>query len=89
MDDPVRDRLRALVVRAYEETAEEPSPIQIEGDDFLPDILDSLGFASLVTLIEEEWSMEIADEELDPEVLIDLASLSEFVKSKLGRRSSA
>jgi len=46
-------------------------------------IIDSLGFLELITFVEEEYGLEIADQELIPENFDTLQKVSGFVEKKL------
>ena len=46
-------------------------------------ILDSNGFLGLITFIEEEFGIELSNEELIPENLDSIEKLSNLVKKKL------
>ncbi len=52
-------------------------------------ILDSTGFLELVTFIEEQFGVEIADEELVPEHFDTLRAVSAFVEQKRASRAVA
>ncbi len=52
-------------------------------------ILDSTGFLELVTFIEEQFGLEIADDELVPEHFDTLSAMSAFVEQKLASRAVA
>ncbi len=45
-------------------------------------IVDSTGVLELVTFIEEEYKIAIADEELVPENLDSIANIARFVEAK-------
>ncbi len=48
-------------------------------------IVDSTGILELITFMEETYDFKIEDEELIPENLDTLASISNFLQKKLGR----
>jgi acyl carrier protein len=50
---------------------------------FLPEILDSIALTAMIARIEEEWNIEIADEEIEPAVFENLDTLTTFVDKKL------
>lgn len=81
----MKERLRALARQAAQITSE-ASSVEIGDDDFLPDILDSLALAALLTMIEEEWSVHIDDAELDPAHFTDVESIAAFISKKIGDR---
>jgi acyl carrier protein len=45
--------------------------------------LDSMAVASIITAIEEEFGITIADDEIDADVFASLGSLTHFVEQKL------
>ncbi len=47
-------------------------------------ILDSLGILELITFLESEFNVKIADEEILPENLDTISRISQFVIHKLG-----
>lgn len=47
-------------------------------------IIDSTGILQLVAFLEKTYEIEIRDEELVPENLDSLSSISEFLKTKFG-----
>lgn len=49
-------------------------------------IIDSLGVLDLVNLIEERYGIKVEDEELIPENLDSIASLSNFVLRKIDQK---
>jgi len=51
-------------------------------------ILDSIGFLEIITFVEEEFGIEIADSEVVPENLGSLRRISSFVEEKLMRKQS-
>ena len=66
--------------------AEPLSGVPQDADLFLPDVLDSVGVATLLVLIEEHWDLEIDDEEIEPESFESLSTVADFVREKLGER---
>jgi acyl carrier protein len=52
-------------------------------------ILDSLGILEVVTFIEQEFEITIADEELVPESFESIATMARFVDQKRARASEA
>jgi acyl carrier protein len=76
------DRIYELLVEAGELT---DSPIEgpMQPDLFLPDFLDSIGLTTLLTLIEDEWSVVFEDEELGPEMFESPRTLADAVAAKL------
>lgn len=79
------ESLRELVVRATELTDGASEEAQhLGGEDFLPEVLDSIGLTTLVTLIEDEWSFIFDDEGLEPELFESLTVLRQAVLNKVG-----
>ena len=79
----VEARIRELIDEALSITDHEPLEDDL-GDDFLlPEVLDSVGMAALITLIEEEWSIEIEDEEIDIETLETVDGIARLVTEKM------
>jgi acyl carrier protein len=57
-----------------------------DGDLLLANgIIDSLGILEVVTFVEQEFGITIADEELLPESFASVSSIARFVERKLGR----
>ncbi len=52
-------------------------------------ILDSLGVLELVHFLEEEFAIQISDEELIPENFGSLEAVSAFVRGKKGEKAPA
>jgi acyl carrier protein len=58
-----------------------------ENETFLgSDIVDSLGIVKLMTFVETEFDITVEDEDLQPDNFQSIASLSEFVKTKLAQK---
>jgi len=57
-----------------------------DGDTSLHEsgILDSTGFLDVVAFIEEQFGVEISDDELDPENLGSLNRMASFIERKMG-----
>lgn len=51
-------------------------------------VIDSTGILELVSFLETEFEIEIADEELVPENLDSIAQIKAFVSGKLGYSSN-
>lgn len=68
----------------------EAEPVSHAGDDelFLPDVLDSIGLTTLVTLAEEEWNVQFSDDELVPEIFETLSTLAAAIEGKLADSSA-
>jgi acyl carrier protein len=61
----------------------DPIEGELPPDAFLPEFLDSVVLSALIVNIEDEWSFEIADDEIEPELFESIDSLSDFVRSKV------
>ena len=48
---------------------------EIQSDDSLEDVVDSMGLFDLVTFLEEEFSMEIPNEEFSPALFITITDI--------------
>jgi acyl carrier protein len=82
-EEEIEKRLRVLIDEALLITDNEP--LEKDLDDFLlPEVLDSVGMAALITLVEEEWSFEIEDEEIDADTLETMEGLAMFIRRKAG-----
>ena len=60
-------------------------------DDLLLEkgLLDSLGVLDVVTFLEEEFQVQIDDEELTPENFQSIRTIAEFVREKSKNHSSS
>jgi acyl carrier protein len=66
-------------------------PEDIEAEDMLLEShlgLDSVATLLLVEALEEEFEIDVEDEELTPELFESVKSLSDFVQSKLNGQTS-
>jgi len=52
-------------------------------------VLDSTGILEVITFVEEEFGIHIADDEVVPENLGTLGQISSFVRRKLDAKASA
>jgi acyl carrier protein len=77
----IEDRLRRFIVT---ELSWEGDLAAIPDDYELikSDVLDSLGVQQVVALVEEEFGVEIADDELVPENFATLRAIGDLVRSK-------
>ena len=50
-------------------------------------ILDSIGFLEIITFVEGQFGIEIADDEVIPENLGSLRRISDFVEKKLKEKT--
>jgi acyl carrier protein len=78
----VQDRLRTFIV---EELQYEGEPSQLTEDLPLLErgVIDSVGIFQLVSFIETEYGVEIADEELVPQHFGTLGGISRLIETKL------
>jgi acyl carrier protein len=51
-------------------------------------ILDSTGFLELITFVEEQFGVDIADDELVPEHFDTVGKMSAFVEQKLASKAA-
>ena len=79
----VRERIRAFVTETF------------FVDDFSDEelflragIIDSMGMLQLVTFLQEQFGIEIRDEDLIPENLDSVARAAAFVERKLNRSAA-
>jgi acyl carrier protein len=79
--EKTKDELKNFILQNFLFGQEE---ININSDDsFLESgIIDSTGILELVTFIEENYSVEVADEEMLPENLDSLNNVAKFVVKK-------
>ena len=76
------DRIKELISEALDLTTGDRIEGSIPDDQFIPDLLDSIGVAMLVDLCEDEWKMRFDDEELEPELFESVVTLASAVESK-------
>lgn len=74
----VKERLRDLVAESLDAAGRDPID-GISDDEALPGILDSVVLSMLLASVEDEWDIELLDEEIEPEILESLSSLASFV----------
>lgn len=75
-------QIRSLIVETF--LFGEPRGAMEDTDSLMENgIIDSLGVLELVTRIEEKYGIKVEDEELIPENLDSIASLSNFVLKKI------
>jgi acyl carrier protein len=77
-------RVLSLIAVALDSCGRDPVD-DVGADTFLPDFLDSVVLSSLLVLIEDEWNIEIADEEVDPQLFESVNALAKFVDMKSAR----
>ena len=74
--------LHGLVADALAATNNEPLLEPLGDRDHLPEFLDSLVLAVMVTLIEERWNIVVEDDEMVAETFENLETLAAFVDGK-------
>jgi acyl carrier protein len=80
----VRDSIRAFVVETFfVDDFSDEEPFLRSG------IIDSMGMLQLVAFIQEQFGIQVLDEELVPENLDSVARVTAFVERKLKNRSAA
>ena len=77
------ERLRVLVDEALEQAGQDPLDPDIGIDVFLPDVLDSIVLVALISLIEDEWQIEIDETEIDVDNFSDLRSIAQIVDASV------
>lgn len=76
--DSTAARIRTFLTQHFPMTRSVSDEEPLLGNGFI----DSLGILEVVTFLEREFGMSIADEELLPENFGSIASLSTFVERK-------
>jgi acyl carrier protein len=76
--DTIDDRIRNLIVEQLGVDEEEVTPEASFGDDLAADSLDTI---ELVMAIEDEFSIEISDE--DAATIVRVGEAIEYVKTRL------
>lgn len=79
-------RLRELIDDARLATEQSALTEPVPATAPLAGYLDSMAVAVLVGLIEDEWEIELEDEEIGPENFADLRSLSTLIEHKRSER---
>jgi acyl carrier protein len=82
-DASVGARIRSFIAEAFFVT-------DVSDDESLTQagIVDSTGMLELVAFLEQEWAIEIQDDELVPENLDSVARAAAFVGRKRGRTAA-
>jgi acyl carrier protein len=76
----VRDFLQEHYLFGYgEEACSDDASLMEHG------VLDSLGILELITFIESEFGVQVADDEILPENLDSIDAISRFVRNKTGK----
>ena len=84
---PIEQELRAFVVENF---LFGQDGNLCNDDSFLENgIIDSTGILELVSYLEEQYKIEVADQELVPENLDSIANLARFVCKKLALPAQA
>jgi acyl carrier protein len=83
MAENLNGRIRAFVLEKFPLARKQ----QLKDSDALLEsgILDSLGILDLVTYLEQEFSISVADDELVPENFQSIERVAAFVQSKSTR----
>jgi len=76
----IRDYIEDAILFGNRKSFSDSSSFQTSG------ILDSTGFLELITFIEEEFDIEITNEELVPEYLDSLEKMSNLIGKKRARQ---
>jgi len=86
----------ATIEHAVREFLTENFPLSGDAEGLAPDesligagVIDSTGVLELIGFIEEQYEIQIADEEVLPENLDSIASIGRFVAGKLGAADGA
>jgi len=80
--NPVSEQIKHFIVQHFPLARQR----QLDNDDLLLEngILDSLGVLELVTYLEQEFKISIADEELVPEHFQTVKCLTALIQQKNG-----
>ena len=80
----IEQRIRQFILQEFPQANERSLG---ENETFLgSDIVDSLGIVKLIAFIETEFDITVEDEDFQPQNFQSIASLSEFVKTKLAQQ---
>lgn len=76
----MNERLRQFIVQNFPVARS----VQLHDDDPLLEkgVLDSLGILDLVTFVEKEWQVSLADEDLIPDHFQSITCLAKFLHTK-------
>lgn len=75
-DETIIEGLQRLVDEARQLTDREALAEPVAVDAPLAAVIDSMSLATLIVLVEEEWGIEFADEEIDPEHFATVGALA-------------
>ncbi len=78
----IRDHIFAMILFGDEDRVDDNVSFQKSG------ILDSNGFLELITFVEEEFDIELANEELVPEYMDSVEKISNLVEKKLAGKKA-
>jgi len=81
VQNQIRDYIKENILFGDGEKLDENVSFQESG------ILDSTGFLELITFVEQEFGVDIADDELVPENFDTLKKMSTFVEQKLASKA--
>jgi acyl carrier protein len=81
IQNEIRDFIVENILFGDGHRLETDTPFQENG------ILDSIGFLEIITFVEGQFGIEIADNEVVPENLGSLRRISNFVEKKLNEKS--
>ncbi|THB73212.1 MAG: acyl carrier protein [Desulfobacteraceae bacterium] len=78
----IKDKIRSFIVEDFlfgdDQGLEDTTSFLDEG------IIDSTGMLELISFLEEQFSIEIADDEMVPENLDSISNVLSFLNRKLG-----
>ena len=77
----VKDEVRKYI---HETSLSDPSKIQDDTLIFDTGLLDSMGLLFLIEFINENYKIEVNDEELNPENFDSINSIVAFIENKVG-----
>ena len=79
----IDDRIRGFVLKHFPQARK--NGLKAEDSWLESGLVDSLGILELVHFLEEEFSIQVSDEELLPENFQSLGAVSDFVRKKHSR----
>lgn len=79
----MHERLSDLVNEARCAADQEPLTDPVPIDGALAAYVDSMALAALVMLVEQEWEIELDDDDISPEHFANLRSLAQLIELKL------
>ena len=84
MRDAIAEKLTTLAREALE-VAEKQVPANIDPHEPLTDAMDSVAVNALIGFIEDEWDIEIDDEDINPARFETLYALAGLVETKVNQ----